>query len=142
MLVSLAFLLLLAPAQPGAVELAQLTIERRVIIRVPLAREPARIVAPAPPPSDWDEKKGPKCVAVRSIRAASITDKRGIDLILGSGQRYRAHFPKSCRVADFWTGFYIEPPKDGSLCAGRDNLLARGGSECEIAAFRELVPED
>ena len=60
-----------APAA-DPVQWAQLTIEQRVIIRVPMAkgRAPTRVV----PKSDerWEEKKGPRCVALRSIRGASI----------------------------------------------------------------------
>lgn len=138
-------LLMLAPArdplQFGRVELAQLTIEQRVIIRVPLARPSNR--QPAPPPAvKLKEKKGPQCLAIRSIRAAGVSARSGIDLILSNGDRYRARLEKGCRAVDFWSGFYIEPTKDGSLCAERDPIQARGGTECEITAFRHLVEDD
>jgi hypothetical protein len=137
--------LLLVPTSAAAdrepVLLAQLQIEQRVIIRVPMARPPARARVPDPPKLDFNEKKGPRCIAIRSIRSAGITSDDGVDMILTNGQRYRARLEKACRAADFYMGFYIEPTEDGSLCAQRDDLQARGGRECEITAFRQLVPE-
>ena len=139
-----AIALLIVPVSGSApVELAQLSIEQRVIIRVPLARPP-RPGRPAPPPErqDWDEKKGPRCIAIRSIRSAALGDRNSVDLILFNSQRYRARFQRGCRSADFYSGFYIEPTDDGSLCAGRDNIQARSGLSCEVDSFRRLVPEE
>jgi hypothetical protein len=136
-------LMLLAPARESEpVELAQMTIEQRVIIRVPLARQRARAPQSEEAPVEWKEKKGPKCLAIRSIRSASISAQSSIDMMLLSGERYRARLERGCRAVDFWSGFYVEPSKDGSLCAGRDSVQARGGTECEIDAFRKLVAED
>lgn len=133
-----AIFLLLTPG--GApVALAQLSIEQRVIIRVPLAR-PLR--APPPAAVEWEEKKGPKCIAIRSIRQAAVTSRSGVDLILSNSHRYRARMTKGCRSADFFSGFYLEPSRDGSLCAGRDNLHSRSGMECEIDSFKRLVPDE
>lgn len=134
-----------------AVQLAQLEIEERIIIRVPplrpppsppgkAAERPAR--PPSPPAVEWDEKKGPRCVAIRSIRSAAITDPRGVDLILSSHQRYRARLERGCPSAAFYSGFYLQPSRDGALCARRDMLHARGGTACEIESFRRLVAED
>lgn len=134
--------LLLAPArETDPLELAQLTIEQRVIIRVPLARQPSRSTQPTPPVK-LKEKKGPKCLAIRSIRAAGIAAQGNIDLVLSNGQRYRARMERGCRAVDFWSGFYIEPTKDGSLCSGRDPIQARGGTECEIDSFKRLVEDE
>ncbi|MGK2909367.1 MAG: hypothetical protein ACSLE1_06170 [Sphingobium sp.] len=124
------------------VELAQLTIEQRVIIRVPLVRQgPRGRPAPEPERQEWDERKGPRCLAVRSIRSAALGGRNSIDLILNNGQRYRARFARSCRSEDFYAGFYIKPTDDGSLCAGRDDIQARSGLSCEVDGFRHLVPE-
>lgn len=126
----------------GGVELAQLTIEQRVIIRVPLARPSGRVAEAAPPRIEWEEKKGPKCIALRSIRRATITSPSGVDLILLDSKRYRAKLGRGCRSADFWSGFYVEPSKDGSLCAGRDSIQARTGLTCEIHDFKKLVEDE
>ncbi|MGD9811049.1 MAG: hypothetical protein AB7U35_06890, partial [Sphingobium sp.] len=82
--------------------LAQMTIEQRVIIRVPMARPAmpapaaerfARPVAPGaeedPPVESWKERKGPKCIDIRSVRAAAITSSRGVDLLLRNRDRLR-----------------------------------------------------
>ena len=135
----------------GETFLAQITIEQRVIIRVPMARPsgngPGRNIRPdrqfrAPQPAiEWGEEKGPKCVGIRAVRAAAVTTSRGVDLMLRDGTRLRAHLGRECRSADLWSGFYIQPHADGDLCAGRDEVLARGGQSCEIERFRRLVPE-
>lgn len=132
-------LLLVAPAD-APVQWAQLTIERRAIIRVPMAgkgRAPARIAPEAK--DDWREKKGPRCIALRSIRAASIVADHGVDLILADNHRYRARLEKGCNSRGFYSGFYVEPDEDGSLCSGRDELQARSGLSCAIDSFKRLV---
>lgn len=131
--------MLLAPASPSEpVQLAQVTIEQRVIIRVPLARQRQM---PLEPPVEWQEKKGPKCLAIRSIRGATVTAKNSVDMTLNNGERYRARLERGCRAVDFWSGFYLKATSDGSLCSGRDMIQARGGTECEIDTFRRLVAE-
>ena len=134
------FLLLTAPAG-GPIELAQLSIEQRVIIRVPLMPAP-RAPSPPPPPVQWEEKKGPRCIAIRSIRAAAVDARRGIDIILHNDHRYRARLERACRPTDFYSGFYIEPTADKSLCAERDIVRSRSGMVCEITGFKRLVPKD
>lgn len=139
-------LLLLFAPDVEPVEWAQLTIEQRVIIRVPMARSTARTArqakAPSPPKVEWEEKKGPKCVAVRSIRSAAITVPNGVDLVLADNHRYRARLERGCRSESFYSGFYVEPSDDGSLCAGRDELQARSGFACEIDSFKRLEVAD
>lgn len=133
-------LLLLAPdADPT--QWAQLTIEQRVIIRVPMARARER-ERKVEKPTEWKEKKGPKCIAIRSIRGASITSPRGVDLILADGHRYRAHLERGCRSVGFYAGFYVEPSRDGSLCSRRDELQSRNGMACVIDSFKRLVEDD
>lgn len=136
-----AFLLLLSPPSASdPVVLAQLTIEQRVIIRVPLDRVPSVAPVPPPPTPDWKEKKGPRCIAVRSIRSARIA-RNGIDLILADSERFRARLERSCRPMDFYSGFYIEPSRDGLLCVERDTIRARSGMDCEIDGFKRLVAD-
>lgn len=133
-------LLLTAPAGEP-VELAQLTIQQRVIIRVPTVRKgraPVRIDPEGR--DDWREKKGPRCVALRSIRAAGVVVENGVDLILADNHRYRARLERGCDSLGFYSGFYVEPHDDGSLCSGRDELQARSGLSCAIDSFRRLIP--
>jgi len=143
---SLAILLLAAgaPADDGVSEFAQLTIEQRVIIRVPLIAPPVPRARPAPPrkPVEWKEKSGPKCIPIKAIRSAALGKQENIDLILTDGQRFRVRFERGCRTMGFYSGFYMQPHEDGRLCGGRDEVQARGGMACEIRDFRKLVPDD
>lgn len=127
---------------------AQMTIERRIIIRVPMMNRP-----PPPPVEmqerasgpaedmEWVEHKGPKCVKIRQLRAASITTSRGVDLMLDDRSRLRARLGRGCGPEDLYSGFYIRPSDDGALCAGRDRVLARSGADCEITDLKKLVLE-
>lgn len=135
-------LLLVAPAGEP-VQFAQLTIQQRVIVRVPMTRKgkaPARIAADAR--NQWKEKKGPRCVALRSIRSASVVVDHGVDLLLADNHRYRAKLERGCHSMGFYSGFYVEPDDDGSLCSGRDALQARSGLSCGIDHIRRLEPAD
>lgn len=137
--------------RPDGSQWAQVTIEQRVIIRiptVPMRRSLATPVEDAPAPAQWrwKESRGPKCLPIQRIRGASITPDEGLRMVTGLNEQFRAHFGRSCRAADFYAGFYIQASKDGSLCAGRDTLHARNGSACEIEKFthleREAVKDD
>ncbi|KAA9014332.1 MULTISPECIES: hypothetical protein [Sphingobium] len=136
-------LLLISASTGDPVQWAQLSIQQRVIIRVPMVkkgRAPARIAPDAR--NGWEEKKGPRCVALRSIRGASIVVDNGVDLILADDHRYRARLERGCDSTGFYSGFYVEPDADGSLCSGRDELQARSGLSCAIDSFRRLIPVD
>lgn len=126
---------------------AQLTIEQRVIVRIPTVRGAQRSGslrdgAGLPSDDSLKEVKGPKCLQLNRLRGAAISPEKGITMIMVPSAQFRAHFSRSCRPADFYAGFYIEPNKDGSLCAGRDMLHARSGSTCEIVKFSRLVPSE
>lgn len=130
--------------------LAQMTIEQRVIIRVPMARPPvpgppperfAREMQGDGPPVNWGERKGPKCIDINRLMAASIASSRGVDLMLRGRERIRALLGRGCRTEDLYSGFYIQPNSDGALCANRDRVLARSGADCPITSLKRLVPE-
>ncbi len=162
--VSLSVLLMVASAttsMPEAVELprsssiqlAQVTIEQRVIIRIPTIPPPnaprlqrGALTSPLPPePSqnvELKEVKGPKCLKLDSLRGAILNSQTGVTMLNDRDEAFRTHFGKSCRAADFYSGFYVQPTKDGSICAGRDTLHARNGSTCDIQKFTRLVPDD
>lgn len=126
------------------IELAQLSIEQRVIIRIPTmpGRAPGAASDALASPIRWKESKGPRCVPLGLIRAAAVTPDRSVTMVVNRRERYRAHLGRSCRTADFYAGFYITPNKDGVLCADRDMIHARNGSVCEIEKFGRLSPED
>jgi hypothetical protein len=135
---SLAFAALSALTQfPDGAEMAQLTIQQRVVIRVPIvptapeASRPLRLI----------EKKGPKCLASNSLAGAIVTSGRTIDLFTRNGPRLRAELDKQCQAVELRFGFYIRPNPDGQICASRDTIHARSGGQCDIQKFRTLVPE-
>lgn len=138
---------------PNSIQLAQVTIEQRVIIRIPTIPPPApprlqrgALTAPLPPDPTGDvelkEVKGPKCLKLDSLRGALLNSKTGVTMLTDRDEAFRAHFGKSCRPADFYSGFYVQPTKDGSICAGRDAVHARNGSTCDIQKFTKLIPDD
>lgn len=131
---------------PAGGRLAQYVIEQRVIIRVPMmrGRRPAEERGedrPPPEKMEWEERKGPRCVQVTQLRAASLSSSQAIDLMLRDSTRLRARFNRDCRAEDLYSGFYVRPDEDGFLCAGRDRVLARSGASCLITDFRRLTPK-
>ena len=139
------------------VQLAQVTIEQRVIIRVPIMPPPAppqpngqrlqrnaSLAPPAPPEPptapEIKEVKGPKCLKLEHLRGAVLNSDTGVTMLNDKDEAFRTHFGRTCRAADFYSGFYVEPTKDGAICAGRDALHARNGSTCDIEKFTKLKP--
>jgi len=143
------------PTFRAGTELAQVTIEQRVIIRIPIvqtrmprpntAREQeaaAAAAAPEPPPQAVREVAGPRCLPLARIRGAIINRNSDVVMVTFRSNQFRTHFGRACRAIDFYAGFYIEPAEDGALCAGRDELHARNGSSCAIERFSRLVPAE
>jgi hypothetical protein len=114
---------------------AQLSIRQRVVVKVPARAAPDRATA-----TEWKEKKGPRCLPMADIGGAAVVKPNSVDLILRGGARIRARFSASCPALDYYSGFYVLPTADGQICADRDAVRARSGSECEIERFRKLIP--
>lgn len=115
----------------------EVTIQRRVIIRIPIMPVPdtdaalpmagALTIVRAP--------REPECLAMRDIRGATIRGRDDVVLISGLGMYYRARLERGCRAQAFQSGFYLQPSPDGAVCAGRDMLRARSGATCLIDGF-------
>jgi len=118
-------------------QLAQLVIERRVVIRVTPHEERAQM---RPNLRDWREKAAPRCLYVNNVAGVLITKPDSIDIILRGQQATRAHLEKGCSSIDFYSGFYFKPTPDGRLCEDRDMIYSRAGGACTIDRFRRLVP--
>lgn len=152
-LIAAALLLPGAPLPPGPGEravppitgtrTAQVRIQQHIVIRVPRADAVRRVSAPAAPlpPIAWVEKDADKCVQMNRLAGAAITRSDSVDLVLAGGKRVRAKLGKECPALDFYSGFYVKPTKDGMVCARRDTFRSRAGGECQIKAFRTLIPE-
>jgi hypothetical protein len=146
---SLAYVLLAASASGTPVDprtaamqfdFAQVTIQRRVIIRVPAMTVPAAPV-PVARPIVWREIKGPKCVPMSLLAGASFTKADSVDLFLRGGRRMRAELDDRCPALDYYSGFYLAPTSDGMVCGNRDTIHTRSGGKCGIERFREMVPK-
>jgi len=112
---------------------------RRVVIQDTVVfRIPVRPAVSAP--IEWEESKGPKCLATASIRGAALQPDGQVDFLLSGRRRVRAEFAGDCPALDFYSGFYVEP-RDDRLCAKRDTLRSRMGGTCEIRRFRKLTPQ-
>jgi len=122
------------PADPP--QLAQMTIQRRVVIRVPAAPAPRMAQR-----TRWREKRGPRCVQMSALAGAAVTEPDAVDLFMRGGLRLRARLETACPALDYYRGFYVMPTADGQMCADRDMIHSRAGGQCGIDRFRTLVPD-
>lgn len=122
----------------------QVRIEQRMIIRI-APRLPGQMYAPvpvAPQLPRFYERKADKCLPLTSIAGVQIESQDRLLLVTRNRKLIGASLDKSCRARDFYSGFYVERNQDGQLCAGRDTIHSRAGSNCAITRMRELVPDD
>jgi hypothetical protein len=103
-----------------------------LILHVPIA--PRRL-----PRIEWVEHKGPKCLAAATIAGAAMASQSSIDFVLRDRRRVRAELDSDCAGLDYYDGFYLEP-RDGAVCARREEIRSRAGSTCRIERFRSLEP--
>ena len=118
-----------APAEPVKV----MTVEQRLIIRVPVAPRPRVRI-------HWEEEKGPKCLPAHAIAGAFLSGPDSVDFILRNRQRMRARLDSDCDGLDFYGQLYLQPA-DARICARRDTIRSRVGGSCRIEKFRTLVPK-
>jgi hypothetical protein len=118
--------------QQAAQPVRVMTIEQRMIVRVPVRPRLVPIVG-------WEEGKGPKCLPVRAIAGAFLAGSDEIDFLLRNKQRVRARLENDCSGLDFYGGLYLQP-EGAMLCAGRDAIRSRVGGICRISKFKSLKP--
>ncbi|MEO5640224.1 MAG: hypothetical protein ABIQ98_00480 [Sphingomicrobium sp.] len=125
-------LLGLSSSEPRGV--SSITIEQTTIFRIPVRPHPLT------PMLDWQEKKGPKCLAAGDIAGAMLSGRNSIDFVLRDRSRVRAMIDDDCSALDFYDGFYVQPT-DERLCVRRDEIRSRMGASCRIEKFKSLVPQ-
>ncbi|UIP08156.1 hypothetical protein LY632_07115 [Erythrobacter sp. SDW2] len=118
----------------------QVRIQQRVVIRISPARPRSGSIDEVPRvvPSRVVERKMGKCVAMNDIVAFQTGATNKLILFLRNRQMISAELEKACAARDFYSGFYVEPSKDGNLCIKREQLQSRNGTKCEIAKFARL----
>lgn len=124
-----------APPPADRVQFAQLTIQQRIVVRVPITP----LQSTSQPAARWVERKGPKCIPLAGLGGFVVRTPQVVDLFLRGGQRFRARLERQCSATDLSYGFYVKPHADGRICADRDSLHARTGGKCEVERFTTLT---
>ncbi len=128
----------------------QVRIEQRLIIRVAPGGPPrdrrdvrgslfADTPARAPAVPRFSERRMGQCVAVAGIAGVRPDGPSRLVLFMRDQKIVSAAVEKSCNANDFYSGFLVERSADGMLCAGRDRVLSRSGSNCSLGKLSQLV---
>ena len=126
---------------PGALEPEtwnQVRIEQHLTIRISPGQAPrGTFFAPPPPPPATPqrapERRQIRCVAMAALGGLRLSGPNQLTLILRDDRMIQATLPKICSASAFYSGFYVEPTSDGMLCARRDVIHSRAGSNCSIS---------
>lgn len=133
----------LAPAPAFEDIQYQVQVRQRVMIRItPLSRV-------APPPPVAAQRAEPRrsvaaddaprqCIPLGDVTGVKLGQGRTLLLYMRDRRVISTLLERSCQVSSFYSGFYVERPADGMLCAGREALHARSGADCQLSAFREV----
>lgn len=118
----------------------QVRIEQRVTIRVSPARPRSNLVADLPRnfPDRLVERKMGNCIPAKDVVGVQTGGTSKLILFMRDRKMISAQLEKACSARDFYSGFYVEPSKDGKLCIKRDELLSRNGAKCELSRFSRL----
>ena len=124
----------------------QFQVRERVIVRItPLSRvaPPVRMAVPeAEAPRRRPDRRAADCIPVGQIAGVRIGEGRDLLLYMRDRRVIGTQLDRSCQVSSFYSGFYVERPEDGLLCAGRDQLHARSGADCMLGEFHEVTGDD
>ncbi len=80
-----------------------------------------------------------KCIALSSVAGVAPMEDDRLMLFLKDRRIVAANLEKACSSRDFYSGFYVEPRKDGKVCINRDKLQSRTGAKCELTRLRQMV---
>ena len=131
---------------PVEYRLAQVRIEKRVIIRVPRRRprksSPMADFSRRSAPVTYKEQKIGKCLPMANILGVQRFGERYLDLVTKDRQQIRARLKKKCQARSFYSGFYMEKSGDGKICADRDILHSRTVRNVKLTSFGCLYAND
>lgn len=124
----------------------QVRIERRVIIRISPQNRPFTPMSLVPqnrregsnPLTVVEEKHG-NCLEIGEIKGARPNRDGRLMLFMSDSRTLALKLDKSCPADAFYSGFYVERPKDGKLCMKRDLVQSRSGARCEVRGINRLV---
>lgn len=118
----------------------QVRIEQRVVIRISPARPRSATgdIQPVAIGAKMKERGMGKCIGMKDIVAVQTGSANKLILFMRNRQMISAKLEKACLARDFYSGFYVEPSKDGNLCIDRDQLQSRSGTKCEVSKFYRL----
>jgi hypothetical protein len=128
----------LSGAQVQQPQRPSVSVRQQFIIRV--QRGPRLALPAGASPIDWEERRGPRCIAASRIAGATLLGQNSVDLILKDRSRIRARLENRCPALDYYYGFYVNATEDGQICADRDSIRSRVGGQCQIDHFRALSP--
>ncbi len=124
----------------------QVRIEQRMTIRIaPRAPAPQTMLLDLPRAGlapRYEEKHMGRCVPITGIAGVQVGEGNRLLLFMRDQRIVSAELEKSCRPRDFYSGFYVDRTGDGMLCADRDMLHSRSGTDCSLKRFRQLVEAD
>ena len=125
----------------------QVRVEQRVIIRISPQRSSPRtdLTSTLPRgeiPKQMVERKIGKCLPLRGIAGVMPAKDNRLVLFMRDQRIIAANLEKACSAQDYYSGFYVEPRKDGNICVERDKLQSRTGAKCEMRRIRQLVRVD
>jgi len=134
--------------EPG--EANQVRIEQRIIIRIAPGSSRSHemrgslFAGPAGRPLTprVAERKMNQCLPVGAIAGVRPDGPSRLMLFMRDQRIVSASLEKACNAQDFYSGFLVERPGDGMICAGRDRLLSRSGANCSLGKLRQLVVVD
>jgi len=114
----------------------QVSIEQHLIIRIYPGQVPRSALFGPPPPATPQrppDRRQIRCVALGALGGLRLTGPNQLTLILRDNRMIQATLPRICSASAFYSGFYVEPTPDGMLCARRDVIHSRAGSNCSIS---------
>lgn len=125
----------------------QVRIEERITIRIAPRPAPMPILPsmfapdfePQPGMPRYKEKKMGKCVPVAGIIGVQPAGGNRLIMMLRDRRTVSAALSKACQAQAYYSGFLVAKNADGMICQGRDQLLARNGTNCTVTGFRQIV---